>query len=103
MGWGWIPALVTAVLAVIKGLFGIDKPQENTIHETPPPLPPPDPADVLRDLGIAPDANGATGGTFPTAPAADDGMHDRAHGRDTARLHSPRATPASDDERESER
>lgn len=75
----WLPAAASALLAILKGLFGLDTPQKRTIHETPSPLPPPAPADVLRDLGIAPDANGITGGAFPTAPAApDDGLHDRA-------------------------
>jgi len=64
--WSWLPALFSVLLTIAKGLFGIDKPQQVTTHETPSPLPPPDPADVLRSLGIAPDATGKTGGAFPT-------------------------------------
>ena len=101
--WSWIPAVIAALFAVIKGLFGTDKPAKETHVETPSPMPPPDTADILRDLGITSDANGATGGAFPTVPAAPDGMHDRADHRNTAHLHSPWPTAAGDDERDSDR
>ena len=100
--WSWLPALVGAIFAIIKGLFGIDKPAQVTHVETPSPLPPPVPADVLRDLGITSDATGITGGAFPTA-ADSDRMHHRTHGGDTTRLYSSRPAIESDDERESQR
>lgn len=100
--WSWIPAAVSAVLAILKGLFGLDTPQRKTTHETPSPLPPPAPADVLRDLGIAPDATGTTGGAFPTAPVADR-LHHRSDGGGASHSDSSGATAAGDGERDSQR
>jgi hypothetical protein len=107
--WSWIPAIISALLAVAKGLFGLDKPAAETRDEKPPPLAPPAPADVLRDLGITSDATGKTGGAFPSFPVVQRpdgslvGLYTRSNGGDTTRIHLPRATLEGDEERESTR
>lgn len=104
--WSWLPAAVSALLTIIKGLFGIDKPQQRTINETPSSLPPPAPADVLRDLGITPDATGTTGGAFSTRPdphADTIRLHAGSNGGSAARADSPRSTAEDFGERVSQR
>ncbi len=72
--WSWLPALIAALLAVVKGLWGTDRPTQVTTDEKPSPLPAPADADVLRDLGVTPSGAtvsagaGFSGGSFPTIP-----------------------------------
>jgi hypothetical protein len=51
----WIAAIVAAILAILKGLFGIDKPQKDTVEHAEPEIEIDDgktDEERLRDLGL---------------------------------------------------
>ena len=47
-----IGAVVSAILTILKGLFGMDTPATTEVSDAPPVLPPPDADRVLADLGL---------------------------------------------------
>lgn len=103
--WSWLPATISAIVVVLKALFGIDKPQQVTTNEKPSPLPAPDSVDVLRDLGIASSATAdRTGFRQSVDPRADTlRLHIRADSGSPTRADPPRSTPADFGERDSDR
>ena len=58
----WVGVVVAAVLAIIKGLFGIDKPATTEVkHEKPEkPVGVPAAVDVYRELGLRVDGRAAS-------------------------------------------
>lgn len=95
MTWGaLLSGAVSALVTLLKALFGMDTPKKTTVDDAPPPIPKPTPEQVLRDLGLRSDG----------VDIVDDvGVHDRTNGRNPVRGGASGSADPDSIDRDSER